>query len=81
LAARDPAVARIAASIAAQARHHPDADRSQLESDLQAARIEAAAQKVADSLPPLTAEQRARIGALLMPALVGLAAEAADAAT
>jgi hypothetical protein len=68
------------ARLAAAKRYHPEADHTALERDLAVARVEAAAQKVADSLPPLTAEQRARIGALLMPALAGLhqAVESSD---
>ena len=49
--------------------------------DLVAANVEQAAQRVADALPPLTPQQRARVGALLMPALAGLNAEANDAAS
>ena len=69
------------ARLAAAKRHHPEADHSNLERDLAAARIEAAAQRIADSLPPLTNEQRARIGVLLAPALAGAPAakEANDA--
>jgi len=63
------------ARLAAHKRHHPDADHSALERDLAAARVEEAARRVAADLPPLTAEQRARIGALLAPALVPEAAD------
>lgn len=57
------------ARLAAAKRHHPEADHSDLERDLAAARLELAAQRVADGLPPLSDEQRARIAVLLVPAL------------
>ena len=59
------------ARLAAAKRHHPEADHADLEQDLVAARVEAAAQRIADSLQPLTSEQRAKIGVLLAPALAG----------
>ena len=62
------------ARLAASKRHHPEADHTTIERDLAAARVEAAAEKVAAGLPPLSAEQRARIGVLLAPALAGAAA-------
>lgn len=66
------------ARLAAAKRHHPDADHTPLERDLALARVEAAAQKVADALPPLTAEQRAKIASLLAPALAGVPTAEAD---
>ena len=39
-------------------------------------RLEEAARRVAEQLPPLTDEQRARIAALLAPALAGVGDDA-----
>jgi hypothetical protein len=56
------------ARLAAHVRHHPDADRSDLERDLAAANLEAYIRRVVDQAPPLTSGQLERLRALL-PAL------------
>ncbi len=54
-------------TLAATVRHHPDADTTELRSELAAARIAAYVEKVVAEAPPLTADQRARLAALLNP--------------
>jgi hypothetical protein len=53
------------AQLAATTRHHPHADTTDLRRDLRAARAEDYIRKLVSSAPPLTDEQKARLGALL----------------
>ena len=67
-----PRVAKLRARLAVQVRDgHLDAAAA-TRAELSAANVEAAARRVADRLPPLTAEQRGRIATLLAPALAGV---------
>lgn len=63
----DPKVAELRARTAGFTRSGNLEAAEQARQQLHAARVEAAAQQIADSLPPLTSEQRARIGVLLAP--------------
>lgn len=53
------------ARIAAIKRHHPDADTTDAERDLKAARAEEYIRALVETFPPLTGEQKARLAALL----------------
>lgn len=77
----DPKVAELRARTAGHTRTGNLEAAEQARQELHAARVEVAARTVAADLPPLTAEQRARIGVLLAPALAGAPAveEAPDA--
>lgn len=70
----DPKIAELRARTAGYTRSGNLEAAEQTRQELRAARVEAAAEKIADALPPLTNEQRARIGTLLAPALAGLSA-------
>ena len=63
--AHDAAVRVVHSSLAAQKRHHPEADHSELRRDLRAAQLEAHVREVVDSFPTLTREQRHRLRLLL----------------
>jgi hypothetical protein len=69
MAARDVARRRTASTVAAIERHRgPDDPRlPDLRRDLRAAELAEHIQKVVDAAPPLTAEQRSRLAALLQP--------------
>ena len=51
--------------IAVAVRQHPDADVTELRRQLKAERLAEHVKQVVDSAPPLTADQRARVAALL----------------
>jgi hypothetical protein len=53
------------ARLAATRRHDPDADTSEIERDLRAARLEDHVRRVVDEFPPLTDAQRNRLAVLL----------------
>lgn len=65
--ARDPEGRRLRARAAALARHHPDQPEAGAEErrTLRAAAAERYIRELVDTFPPLTAEQRARLAALL----------------
>ncbi|OZD12280.1 hypothetical protein CH253_26730 [Rhodococcus sp. 06-156-3C] len=46
-------------------RHHPEADTTEVETELATSKIEDRVREIVASAPPLTAEQRERISALL----------------
>lgn len=58
-------VHHLRAKLAAQSRHNPTGDHDQLRRDLAAAKLEEHVSRVVADAPPLTAEQRDRIAALL----------------
>ena len=53
------------ARLAAASRHHPDSNHVDLRRDLAAAKLETYVQRILDAAPPLTADQRDRVSALL----------------
>lgn len=69
-----PEQARHRATLAAIARHHPDADLTELRTELRTATAAEYIRKLVDEAPPLSEEQRARLAALLRPTQVGEAA-------
>lgn len=76
----DPKIAELRARTAGYTRSGNLEAAEQTRRELHAARVEAAAREIADSLPPLTSAQRARIAVLLAPALAGApAAQGGDA--
>ena len=58
-------VRTLRARLAAETRHHPDTDHSDLKRELKAAGLEAYIRRVVDIGPPLTPEQRDRLATLL----------------
>jgi hypothetical protein len=67
VAARDPLVRVSATRLAALTRHRPpdDPDLAEASRDLRAASLEAHVRQVVDQMPPLSADQRARLIVLL----------------
>lgn len=61
------------ARLAANLRHHPDADHTESRRDLAAANLEQYINKVVAEAPPLTSEQVNRLRILLEPARRDLA--------
>lgn len=61
-----PTTRRLVGIQAATARHHPEADTTQLRRDLAASHIADYVARVVAEAPPLTSEQRERIASLLM---------------
>ncbi len=66
--ARDPGHRSLANKKRALARWHPDADTSELDRDLKAARASEYVRRLVSEAPPLTELQRARLAALLLGA-------------
>lgn len=60
----DPDSRRVRATLAATRRHHPDADTTELEDELERARIDARIDELVRSAPKMTTEQAARLGHL-----------------
>lgn len=71
LAAKDPERRRLSARKAVTTRWHPDADVSALDSEMAEARAVEYVQKLVDSAPPLSSEQRMKLASLLLAPSVG----------
>jgi hypothetical protein len=64
----------LASQIANTQRHHPDVDVRELRRDLRAASLAERIRREAETDPPLSLEQRARLAALLLHSSGGAAA-------
>ncbi|MFF1714807.1 hypothetical protein [Streptomyces sp. NPDC058268] len=60
-------VAHLRARKAAEKRHHPDADTTDLDRELATLTLAAYIKRVVESAPPLNDDQRARLAMLLNP--------------